>query len=175
MRFLKHRESGQALILVLILLALGGLMVVPALDFVGTSLNYDKTIEKKADEYHAADAGVHYALRKLLNSPTAFGSQQLPLEVNDRTVSICAENVSGPIYKVISTATTEGGSSTTITSHVRINTTPFDFGMASLDGDISMSGNAEVTSLVPSDGDIYSNGNIYMSANSEVDGRSFIN
>ncbi len=58
-------EKGQALILVLILLLVGGLMLTPLLGFMGSGLIVGQVYEKKADELYAADAGIEDALWKI--------------------------------------------------------------------------------------------------------------
>jgi hypothetical protein len=59
-------ERGQALILVLILLLVGGLVIAPLLDFMGTGLKVGKGVyENKMYETYAADAGVEHALSLL--------------------------------------------------------------------------------------------------------------
>ena len=69
MKIMKNRESGQALVLALILLALGSLIIVPGLNLSTISLKYHQTIESKTLEGYSADAGVEYALCKLYNDP----------------------------------------------------------------------------------------------------------
>jgi len=64
---LSKRESGQAFILVLILLLIGGLMLPPLLGFVSTGLKAGQLCEQKTDELYAADAGVEDALWKIKN------------------------------------------------------------------------------------------------------------
>jgi hypothetical protein len=51
-------ESGHALILVLLFLLLGSLMLVPALDRLGTALKTGVRYEQKTDSLYAADAGI---------------------------------------------------------------------------------------------------------------------
>ncbi|GAJ00597.1 unnamed protein product, partial [marine sediment metagenome] len=58
MNLLKNGQSGQALVMALVLLALGSLLVVPILDLAGTSLNYHQVIEKDTLETYSADSGV---------------------------------------------------------------------------------------------------------------------
>ena len=50
MNLLSKRESGQAFILVLILLLIGGLMLPPLLGFVSTGLKAGQLCEQKMDE-----------------------------------------------------------------------------------------------------------------------------
>jgi len=62
-RRLIREEKGQALILALILLLIGGLVTAPLLDFMGTGLKVGKEVyENKMYETYAADAGVEDGL-----------------------------------------------------------------------------------------------------------------
>ena len=82
MRLLKEinkRESGQAFILVLILLLVGGLIIVPLLAFMSTGLIAGRNIEQLVDEVYADDAGIEDAMWKILNGD--FES----LDVNDES------------------------------------------------------------------------------------------
>ncbi|NWF78391.1 MAG: hypothetical protein HXY36_07390 [Chloroflexi bacterium] len=66
MRRLIREEKGQALVLVLILLLVGGLIIAPLLDLMGTGLKVGKGVyENKMYEIYAADAGVEHALSLL--------------------------------------------------------------------------------------------------------------
>jgi len=171
MRLPKNGESGAALIMTLILLALGALLMVPTLNLTSTSLEYHQVVEKNTLETYAADSGVQYALCRLANNPEEFGPEPLSSEVNDRTVIVAVEYYVNNVYKITSTAMTDSASSTTIQSYVSITAGLFDYGMAATDGNISISGNAEVISSPDLfEGDIYANGDINLSGNAEVCG-----
>lgn len=88
-------ECGQALPTVLILLALGGMLIVPCLDYAATSLNSGKIVEKNVNGLYAADTGVEHALWKLNNSPPASYpySYVLPETVNGLSVNVLIEQV----------------------------------------------------------------------------------
>lgn len=172
MRFLKNKESGQALIMALILLGLGSLLVVPTLNLAGVSLKYHHVIEGNTLETYAADSGVEYALCKLGNNPGEFGAETLPSEVNDRTVNVTVQYCLDNIYKITSTATSDSGSNTTIESYVSIVIFLFERAITALDGDITVSGNSLVTSSDSGAGDIYANGNINISGNATIDGNA---
>ena len=55
-------EKGQALPIVLALLVIGGLAIVPGLNYASTSLNSGRTLEEGVKGVYAAEAGVEYAL-----------------------------------------------------------------------------------------------------------------
>jgi len=69
----RKREGGQAFILVLILLAIGALLVVPALRLTTTSLKSSQVIGKEVRALYAADGAQEYVLWKLVYQ--GFGSQ----------------------------------------------------------------------------------------------------
>lgn len=58
-------EKGQAFILVLILLLLGGLIIAPLLSYMSTGLKAGMMYENKMMELYAADSGVEDALWKI--------------------------------------------------------------------------------------------------------------
>ncbi len=60
------RHAGQAFILVLILLAIGAMLVVPALRLTGTSLKSGQIVTRQARLLYAADAMQEYVMWKLL-------------------------------------------------------------------------------------------------------------
>ncbi len=62
---LVREEGGQALILALALLGIGGLIVVPLLSFMSTGLMAAQTVEKKMNQLYAADAGIEDAAHKI--------------------------------------------------------------------------------------------------------------
>ncbi|MBI4185980.1 MAG: DUF11 domain-containing protein [Chloroflexi bacterium] len=59
-------QAGQAFILVLILLAIGALLIVPALNLSGTSLKSSQIVTRQAKELYAADAAQELVMWKLL-------------------------------------------------------------------------------------------------------------
>ncbi|MFC1875300.1 hypothetical protein ACFLY3_04055 [Chloroflexota bacterium] len=66
LRMIKN-ESGQALLLVIALLGVGGIMLAPLLGFMGTGLKAGQVYEVKVDEFYAADAGVEDAIWNIQN------------------------------------------------------------------------------------------------------------
>jgi Tfp pilus assembly protein PilX len=160
MRLLKNGESGQAMVMALILLTLGSLLVVPTLSLSVTSLKYHQVVEENTLETSAADAGVQYALCKLGNNEGAFATEPLPSEVNDSTVNVTVEDIGGNIYKITSTATTDADSSTTIESYVLISRALFDNAITS-PGDVTLKPGTEVNGDVQYNGQLDNKGDIY--------------
>lgn len=58
-------EGGQVFILALVLLIVGGLVITPLLNYMGTGLKAGQTFENETEELYAADAGVEDAMWQL--------------------------------------------------------------------------------------------------------------
>jgi len=67
---INKKESGQALILVLVLMLVGALIITPLLGFMSTGLMVGQVFEEKMDRLYAADAGVEDAIYNII-TPTA--------------------------------------------------------------------------------------------------------
>jgi hypothetical protein len=91
---LKGNEKGQAFILALILLAVGGLIIAPLLAFMGTGLMASQVYEKNMQALYTADAGVEDALWRIMNDPPASlpDSYQVS-DVNGMSVDVLIEEV----------------------------------------------------------------------------------
>ena len=57
-----RRQKGQAFILVLILLAVGSLLTVPALRLTSTSLKSSQVVTRQVKALYAADAAQEYVI-----------------------------------------------------------------------------------------------------------------
>jgi hypothetical protein len=101
-------EKGQALPMVLILMAVGGLIVAPLLSYTSSGLKVGKAYEKMADEYYAADAGIEDGLWQIKynNLEELFSDYQryrfnheypypisYPVRVNDIDAEVRIENI----------------------------------------------------------------------------------
>lgn len=107
-------EKGQALILVMILLLVGGLIVTPLLSFMGTGLIAGRVFEEKAADLYAADAGVEDGIWQIkydhlgdkfggAYDPYDYGTPYVYptlLDVNDRDVKVTIENIWIPLSPV---------------------------------------------------------------------------
>jgi hypothetical protein len=179
-------ERGYALPAVLVMLLLGGLIIVPSLSLLSTSLNANRVIDEEDLGVYAADAGIQYAMWHL--RPGYEGSFELPSAGEEVTLDF-PETISGhaidinisnvtddgnTTYKITSTATKEDGD-TNIISYVAIipateGNSPFDYALCSLDGDIVLEGQSETDADEVQGGDIYAIGNIYLNGQAEVNG-----
>lgn len=148
-------EEGTALLLALILLAVGGLIIVPLLSFMGTGLTAGQIIEEKVRGIYAADAGFEHAFWNIKTNYASMPKDSDPPlvydlieSVNDRTVNVTIAYEDTRIYKVTSVATDTDGGSTTVESYVSLKTL-WDNAIASKN-DITLKQNSTVI------GDIYS-------------------
>ncbi len=110
-------EKGQALILVLIAIALCGLILTPLLAYMASGVKIVRAVhEEKMREFYAADAGIEDAMWQLNNDilTVPLGNPNY-LEVNGITVTVTIENAGDLGYKITSVA--EG---TTIEAYVDI-------------------------------------------------------
>ncbi|MFH1031956.1 MAG: hypothetical protein V1767_05295 [Chloroflexota bacterium] len=85
-----RKEKGQALPIVLSLLAIGGLTIAVSLNHISTSLKASRIVVESVDGIYAADAGVEYtmwSLLKGLSPPT-----QLAENINQMTVNVATDN-----------------------------------------------------------------------------------
>jgi len=86
---LRRDETGQAFILVLILLILGALIIAPLLGFMSTGLIAGQLNEERMAELYAADAGIEDAIWKLMNDQLpAEEDQPYYLTVNGKNVEV---------------------------------------------------------------------------------------
>ncbi len=92
---LHKKESGQAFILVLILLVLGGLIIAPLLGFMSTGLIAGQANEKRMAEVYAADAGIEDAIYKIIKDDTL-----LPEDEDDSYTYTLTDPVNGETVDV---------------------------------------------------------------------------
>jgi len=69
-----QKENGQALPIVLILLALGGLLIAPTLGYASTTLKVNQMYKQKMAELYAADAGIEDVMHKIMIDNTSLES-----------------------------------------------------------------------------------------------------
>jgi len=94
-------EKGQALVVVLILMVLGGLLIIPCLNYTATSLNTGQIHKETMALIYAADAGVGDALWGIKNETVPIGpfdyetefTYSLPEEINDKAVEVTIQQI----------------------------------------------------------------------------------
>jgi hypothetical protein len=132
---LAGNEKGQALLLAIILLLVGGLIVAPLLAYMGTGILTGEVYETRTAELYAADAGVENAVQRISGNDSS--NFTIP-HINSKSVAVnitCASNTTQKsgcnvtrtlIYKVVSTATGDG-SGTRIVAYVNSTTVSLDY------------------------------------------------
>jgi cytoskeletal protein CcmA (bactofilin family) len=174
-----REQKGQALVAVLILLLLGGLVTAPVVTFVGTGVDTGAVYEEDMDELYAADGGIEDAIRQIIAGAAELPSPDDPVwsyqtaDINGKEVEVIITYIDDTTYKVTSTASTDADSSTTIESYVTSSggSSIFDNAITALNGNITLGGNAKVTSSPASgEGNIFANGDIDLSGNAKVEG-----
>jgi hypothetical protein len=114
-----RNEKGQAMVLVVILLLVGGLIVSSLLSYMGNGLLNGQVYERRTAELYAADAGVEDAVWKIQNREVVFcpGNPTHSYNITDVNgksvgITITSVNVVNNVtfgYRVVSTATDNNG------------------------------------------------------------------
>ena len=90
-----NNQRGQALILVLIALALGSLLITPTLNYVSTGLLETRLSKQQLFEQYAADAAVEYGLWQLKYNVDGLTDELNP--ENPSNTSITVNGIEVPI------------------------------------------------------------------------------
>ena len=108
LRSARREEAGQAFVIVLILMLVGGLIIAPLLGFMGTGLKSGEVFEQKTSELYAADAGIEDGIWQIkydelqsLTDPEPYSAYiysmpwnfQLDEQVNGEDVTGTIENI----------------------------------------------------------------------------------
>ncbi len=165
------RQRGTALILVLIVLALGSLLITPMLNYVHTGLIETRISKESLLEQYAADSGVEYALLQLRNNAGAYAQTPLQEEftLNNGTVNVTVEYEGGGIFKVTSTAAGGSYGSITIESYVKLDVGSFSYAVAAKDL-VTLHNTLVDSRPNPGGGNIHANVDIKLGGDTQVDG-----
>ncbi len=91
---IRRGESGQAFILVLVMLVLGSLVIVPSLTLASTNLKTGQMVEENMKGIYAADAGTEDAMWRIVNDPPASYPYNYEITgINGMSVSVVIEEV----------------------------------------------------------------------------------
>ncbi len=114
-------EKGQALLIVVILMLVGGLIIAPLLGFMSTGLIAGQVFEEKMEGLYAADAGMENACWKLLNGEWDINPTST-LTVNGMEVTVIelAVSADGTLYTLQSTAELAGETKAEIVAQVLV-------------------------------------------------------
>ncbi|MFC2071418.1 hypothetical protein ACFLUU_01685 [Chloroflexota bacterium] len=170
MKLARKYESGQLLVLVLILLAIGPLLICPMLRLGYSAHKYHQVVEINTLNAYAADSGIEYCRYAIYNYPAEI--QQSPLNenlvINGIDVHVTAEwNYAAAAYMISSTAT-KAERSCSIECMIVIDVGLFG-NVIACDGDLEITNCDFVNEAYPFDSDVYTNGDIDIT-NSYIDG-----
>lgn len=103
-------QSGQALSIVLAMLALGGLVIAPVLDSMSTSLNAGTLVEQRLNGLYAADAGVEHGIWTLLkNEPPVLPYSYNLTAINGMSVTVTLDKLTSIAGQDVSESGVHGG------------------------------------------------------------------
>lgn len=100
---MRKREIGQALIMVLILLAIGAVLIVPALRLTSTSLKSSQIITEQVRALYAADGAQEYVLWKL-----AYDGYGATFTYDGQSDNFTVEVCGTPVDVIVVMRATEG-------------------------------------------------------------------
>jgi len=188
LRKVARGQEGQVLIIVLILLALGGIILLPTLDYSATSLNIHRILESNTLELYSADSGVEDGLHWLINGKQTGGpwpwtwdedsgsGTRDPYPLNNNSVDVTVEMMEeqgSNVYKITSLATGTDGSTTVLTTVWAIVWIEGDQVYTSQDpppeGDIHVSGNCTLKGASVS-GNLTAEGNVTIKTTGAIEG-----
>ena len=104
----RRGEKGQALVIVMVLMLLGGLIIAPLMSHMSSGIKVGKEVyEERTSLFYAADSGVEDGLWQIKNGQleslfsgydeykysAAYGYSLLPTKVNGKDVNITMQNV----------------------------------------------------------------------------------
>jgi len=91
---IRKEEAGLVLPIVLVMLALGSLLIVPALNYVTTNLKAAEMVEENLEGLYAADAGIEDALWRIKNDmPASFPYSYQLSDVNGMSVDVVIDGL----------------------------------------------------------------------------------
>jgi len=164
-------ETGQALPLALVILAVGTLVIAPFMGHTSSSLIGSRIYGQAISEQYSADTGVEYAIWYLQNEETEVPQ----FTINNKTVNVTIEEWGEQTYRITSTATSDDGSSTTIEANVSVCGTVCDWtGDGDIDqdtqDDVCFDGDINVANGVNIEGDVSASGDITLKNGAEIEG-----
>ena len=164
-----RNEKGQALVIVLGLLVIGGLTIFPLLAYMSTGLNAGQIHKEEMVVYYAADAGVELAIWNLKNDELVVpegGQSILPqFTMNTKTVNVTIDDIGSPKYRITSIATSDDGPSTTIEAVVFVTVGFFDN-----DFDVFEEGNFQLGVGENYTGNVWAQGNVQLDISGNLTG-----
>lgn len=180
------KENGQALPLIIIMLALCGSIVAPVLDYTTDSLKSSANLRNASSQIYSAESGLMEAIWELKFDDLVIADNEtyaLPLiTINGDTVNTTIARMSGPVCEIVARTVTDDGADTLIRALVYV---PDAFIPATFDnitgsfvlgdnenyiGNISVEGNVSLGFGSVIYGHIDATGNIFLETDARVVG-----
>ncbi len=147
--WLKGGQSGLALPMALVLLVAASVIVVPSIWVVQSMLTINRNVSQSTRAYYAAEAGVADLIWKYKYSAAPTASYILQ-DINGMDVELTPVKTSGQDYYWMSSAESGPVSKAEVYVHIRRTGAQgnnlFEYAVASLNGDVAMSGGAVINS-----------------------------
>jgi len=179
-------QEGQVLPIVLILLVIGGLLIVPTLNYASTSLKGHQVVESNTLEFYAADSGIEDALYWLIKGRQAEGpwedwdedegnGERETYNMNARFVDVTVKQLElegSNIYKITSTATSVDGGTTVLSTVWAINMIEgtWDPSHGQYTGDVYVDGDVDTGTWAEIIGNVTATGDIDLKNHSSITG-----
>ena len=103
MKLLKEihkRESGQAMVLALVLMLVGGVIIAPLMSYMGSGLKAGQVYEGKMDKLYAADAGVEDTINKIVKDYPALENLHEGEHYHLPSISVNSQQVNVKVTKL---------------------------------------------------------------------------
>ena len=184
-REINQKQNGQVLILVLVVLALGGIVLAPTLNYTATSLKHQQIMETDSLLFYSADSGIEEGLHWLVFSRESDGVwtgddesgwlRYPPNIINDCSVSISINKlpVLGDNYfTVTSTATSADGDVTALSTiwAIHIIYGEWEPKKDTYYGDVYVDGNVDTDNFAIIIGNVIVSGDMDLDPHSSVSG-----
>lgn len=189
LRKIIKEQEGQALPIVLILLVIGGLLIVPTLNYASTSLKGHQVVESNTLEFYAADSGIEDALHWIIkgketgglwtwDEDTGYGERDTyymngkPVAMNGKPVAVNVTSMGSSIYKITSTATSPDGHTTVLSTVWAAQVYEGDLPPGSVppSGDLYVNGNITLADeFTHEEGDVCASGDITLGVNATIE------
>jgi hypothetical protein len=177
-------EKGLAMPMALVLIVVAAAIVVPVLAYMSTNLNIDTFADKVNKRVYASDAGIQWALWNFkyntgYSKPAEGATVSLPFSdsaFTTETIAVTVMNEGSLGYRIRSQAANDSGTSVVV-AYVSNNSSssnstgsPFKYAVATLNGDLNISGSSGTQSDIGTEGDVYASGNIIMGWSCRING-----
>ena len=124
MKRILFKENGQALPLVIMMMALCGIVVAPVLDYTTDSLKSSMSLTNASSQIYSAESGLMEAIWELKFDDLVVADNEtyaLPLiTINGDRVNTTIQKMSGPVCEIVARTVTDDAADTLIRALVYV-------------------------------------------------------